>query len=59
MEKIYECIRWLESKGRSISGGRNFSVVHDIWGNEELARELEKDINMYKLRRNRNNWRPK
>lgn len=58
MRKIYDCIRWLESKGREVSGGRNFSVVHDRWGDEELVREIVKDINMYKFRRYRNEWQP-
>jgi NAD(P)-dependent dehydrogenase (short-subunit alcohol dehydrogenase family) len=56
MENIYSCVRWLESKGREIAGGRNFSVVNDKWGDEELAFELSKDINMYKLRRYGNAW---
>ena len=56
VEKIYECIRYFESKGKKVASGRNFSVVHDVWGNEELAVELEKDINMYKLRRYKNDW---
>jgi NAD(P)-dependent dehydrogenase (short-subunit alcohol dehydrogenase family) len=54
MEKIYACIRWLESKGKAVSGGRNISVVHDMWGSDELACELSRDDNMYKLRRFRN-----
>jgi len=57
IEQIYRCVRWLESKGRHIAGGRNFSVVHDMWGDEALARELLKDSNMYKMRRFRNEWR--
>lgn len=55
-EKIYSCIRWLESKGRDVAGGRNISVTYDKWGHDELAKELSNDINMYKLRRYRNDW---
>lgn len=59
MEKIYSCIRWLEREGRKVAGGRNFSVAHDEWGNEELRNELLKDLNMYKLRRSNNAWTAK
>ncbi len=58
MRKIYDCIRWLESKGREVSGGRNFSIAHDKWGEEELVREIVKDVDMYKLRRYRNERLP-
>lgn len=57
MEDIYQCIAWLGQQGRAVAGGRNFAVVHDLWKgkrNKELARELKKDINMYKLRRFKN-----
>lgn len=57
MEEIYASIQWLCTKGRDVAGGRNFSVVHDPWGSEELEAELRKDRNMYKLRRFRNDWR--
>jgi NAD(P)-dependent dehydrogenase (short-subunit alcohol dehydrogenase family) len=54
-EDIYKCLRWAESMGRETVGGRNLSVVHDQWGTDMLAAELKRDINMYKLRRFRNN----
>lgn len=57
MEDIYDSIRWLSEQGRQIAGGRNFSVVHDFWGFEEMAETLRKDYNMYKLRRCRNEWK--
>lgn len=57
MDHIYECIRWLSAKGRGVAGGRNFSIVHDLWGTKDLADELLGDSNMYKLRRFRNNWK--
>ena len=59
MDDIYDCICWLSAEGRQIAGGRNFSVVHDFWGSGELAQELSRDIDMYKLRRHRNNWKDK
>lgn len=59
MNDIYGCIRWLSARGWQVAGGRNFSVVHDVWGSEELAEELLKDTNMYKLRRHGNDWKDK
>jgi len=56
MEDIYDSIRWLSEQGRPIAGGRNFSVVHDLWGFEEMGEALKKDYNMYKLRRHCNDW---
>jgi len=57
MDDIYGCMRWLEVQGRDVAGGRNFSVVHDDWGKELLARQLKGDLNMYKLRRFGNDWK--
>ncbi len=54
MDDIYDCIRWLSSQGKEVAGGRNFSVVNDKWGSEELTEELHQDKNMYKLRRHKN-----
>lgn len=61
-EDIYNCINWLIKKGKKVSGGRNFSVVSDEWRGRNahcLAKELEADINMYKLRRFKNEWKSK
>lgn len=58
MQDIHDCISWLMEKGKAISGGRNFSVVHDKWKggrSESLAELLAADPNMYKLRRHGNN----
>jgi NAD(P)-dependent dehydrogenase (short-subunit alcohol dehydrogenase family) len=57
MDDIYDSIRWLSNAGRTVAGGRNFSVVHDCWGSTELATALENDPNMYKLRRHQNSWK--
>ncbi len=57
MNDIYDSIRWLCSQGRAVAGGRNFSVVHDLWGSEVLAKTLATDSNMYKLRRHGNDWK--
>ena len=51
IDDIFNCIEWLCQQGREISGGRNFSVVYDKWGNEKLAEILKSNSDMYKLRR--------
>ena len=59
MDKIVECCSWVvnsESKGIS---GRNFSVANDAWGTKKLEDALEEDLDMYKLRRNKNDWSKK
>lgn len=50
---IFNCIEWCISKGRRVSGGRNFSVVRDSWenGGRILARQLSKNPDKFKLRR--------
>lgn len=54
---IFDCINWCIDQGRQVSGGRNFSVVHDAWQKKEksLARQLRADPNKFKLRRFKNN----
>jgi NAD(P)-dependent dehydrogenase (short-subunit alcohol dehydrogenase family) len=57
MQDIFNCIEWLRMQGRKVSGGRNFSVVYDCWKgvhSQNMAEELRKDPNMYKLRRCKN-----
>lgn len=59
MDDIYGCIEWLSVQGKEVASGRNFSVVHDKWKGEwsdELAAALMRDIDMYKLRRNGNDF---
>ncbi len=52
-DEIYDCINWCAAQGRGVAGGRDFSVVHDPWRNNEagLARRLQNDPDKYKLRR--------
>lgn len=57
LDDIYDCIKWLSEMGKQVAGGRNFSVVHDCWGEEALASELRRSPDMYKLRRSGNAWR--
>lgn len=57
-QDIYDCIQWLCRQGKKITGGRNFSVVHDPWKGDDQQRLIEAlltDANMYKLRRFKNN----
>jgi NADP-dependent 3-hydroxy acid dehydrogenase YdfG/2-polyprenyl-3-methyl-5-hydroxy-6-metoxy-1,4-benzoquinol methylase len=59
MDDIFNCITWLASKGKKVSSGRNFSVVHDKWKGEQseyLIQALKSDYNMYKLRRFKNDY---
>ncbi len=54
MEDVLDCCDWLINSPRSVISGRNFSVVFDIWGTEELPQKLLDDFHMYKLRRHGN-----
>lgn len=59
LEEIFECIEWLRREGRSLSGGRNFSVVYDPWRMKtraQLIKALRADSGMYKLRRHGNGF---
>ena len=55
-QDIYDCINWCIGKGKAVSGGRNFSVVHDPWRgkSEALAGRLRGDPDKFKLRRFKN-----
>lgn len=54
---IFDCINWCIKQGRQVSGGRNFSVVHDLWrkGGRILVQQLRADSDKFKLRRFKNN----
>ncbi len=56
MEVVLDCCDWVVNAPRELISGRNFSVVFDKWGTEELAKRLAKEPNMYKLRRYGNDW---
>jgi NAD(P)-dependent dehydrogenase (short-subunit alcohol dehydrogenase family) len=56
MEQVLDCCDWLVSAPRELISGRNFSVVFDMWGTEEMTERLAKEPNMYKLRRYGNDW---
>jgi NAD(P)-dependent dehydrogenase (short-subunit alcohol dehydrogenase family) len=51
LDRVVACCDWLIGAPRQIVGGRNFSLVHDCWGEPKLDELLKEDANMYKLRR--------
>lgn len=55
-ETIIDAINWGIGCERKAIGGRNISIVSDKWGSRELLDALNKDENMYKLRRDKNDW---
>jgi NAD(P)-dependent dehydrogenase (short-subunit alcohol dehydrogenase family) len=55
MGNVVECCNALISGPREILTGRNFSVAFDRWNDPQLVDLLEKNPDMYKLRRNGNN----
>jgi short-subunit dehydrogenase len=56
MNDVVDCCEWLISAPKHIISGRNFSVVFDQWGSDELKNLLKNDHSMYKLRRHGNNF---
>jgi NAD(P)-dependent dehydrogenase (short-subunit alcohol dehydrogenase family) len=54
VEKVVECCNWAIGAKRKIISGRNFSLVFDKWGDEELDVILLQNNEMYKLRRHGN-----
>jgi len=57
MERVLDCCDWVLAADRGLVSGRNFSVVHDPWGNPEWEAELASDPELYKLRRSGNDRR--
>ncbi|MBI1206622.1 MAG: SDR family oxidoreductase [Azospirillum sp.] len=57
MADIMGCLDWCFAQDRAVTGGRNFSVVHDGWrdGGADLAAALRRDAEKFKLRRHANN----
>ncbi len=56
MDRVLDCCDWVADASRELIGGRNLSVVFDMWGTEELAKILAENSNVYKLRRYGNDW---
>ena len=57
IDDIKACLDWCFAHPRDVTGGRNFSVVHDAWrhGGQALAMALAQDTEAFKLRRHGNN----
>jgi len=56
LQDVLDCCDWLIQSPRELISGRNFSVVFDMWGTDELSDKLVEEPDMYKLRRHGNNW---
>jgi NAD(P)-dependent dehydrogenase (short-subunit alcohol dehydrogenase family) len=56
IEEVLDCCDWIVNSPRKVVGGRNFSVVFDDWGNEKLEKQLNENLDMYKLRRSGNEF---
>lgn len=56
IERVLDCCDWLLQIPRESISGRNFSVVFDKWGTDELPEMLADNPEMYKLRRYGNTW---
>lgn len=56
MDQLLDCCDWVIDTPHELISGRNFSVVFDKWGTEELVQRLAEEPNMYKLRRYGNEW---
>jgi len=54
IERVVECCDWLIGAPRRAIGGRNFSLVYDLWQDPQLLDFLAADPDMYKLRRHGN-----
>ena len=54
IRQVLKFCDWISTAPRGVIGGRNFSLVYDRWGSEELEEFLNKDPNAYKLRRSGN-----
>ena len=56
-DEIFNCINWCIKQGKPIVGGRNFSLVHDLWREKDgtyLIEQLTEDTNKFKMRRYKN-----
>lgn len=51
MSAVINCCDWVIKEPRHVVGGRNFSVVNDEWQDEALSRRLERNSEIFKLRR--------
>lgn len=56
VDTVLDCCDWVVNASRRFVSGRNFSVMFDEWGTEELSKMLAENLDMYKLRRYGNDW---
>lgn len=56
ISQVIDCCDWLLRSDKCTVGGRNFSVVHDPWTQDDLVKALGENPDMYKLRRYGNDW---
>jgi short-subunit dehydrogenase len=56
ISSVVDSCNWIIEQDRKIVSGRNFSTKNDAWGSKELIDALERNSEMYKLRRAFNNW---
>jgi len=56
MEDVVNCFNKITSLKKHTAGGRNFSVQFDKWRENDLIKILDNDENMYKLRRDFNDF---
>jgi NAD(P)-dependent dehydrogenase (short-subunit alcohol dehydrogenase family) len=54
IDHVLDFCDWVETQPRRLVSGRNFSIVFDSWGSEELANLLAGQPDVYKLRRHGN-----
>ena len=57
MERVLDFLDWAIEQPREVIGGRNFSIVNDLWGTGRLNQQLAATPDMFKLRRFLNDWR--
>jgi NAD(P)-dependent dehydrogenase (short-subunit alcohol dehydrogenase family) len=57
MDRVLDFCDWVIRSPRNVVSGRNFSVVYDPWESESWKTELIRNPDMYKLRRQGNDWR--
>ena len=57
MKEVVDCFNKIISLKKKAAGGRNFSVEFDEWRKNNLAKILDADENMYKLRRDFNDFK--
>jgi NAD(P)-dependent dehydrogenase (short-subunit alcohol dehydrogenase family) len=57
MERVLAFIDWCLDCPKDVIGGRNLSIVYDLWEDPQLTAKLAATPDMYKLRRFLNEWK--